>query len=147
MVNQFVKIQKLREEAKLPEKATKYSAAYDLYSALDEEITVMPGQTKFIPLGFATSFDPEFVVLIFSRSGLATKEGLALANKVGVIDADYRGEWVVALHNHDIIPHYVQPKQRVAQAILFPKFEMDFVEVGQLTDTQRGQGGFGSTGT
>ena len=147
MISQFMKIQMLRDGAKKPEKATKWSAAYDLYAALDEEITVMPGQTKFVPLGFATSFDPDFVVLLFSRSGLSTKEGLALANKVGVIDSDYRGEWVAAIHNHDIVPHYIKPGQRVAQAIMFPKYDIDLVEVKELTDTQRGQGGFGSTGT
>lgn len=147
MISQFMKIQMLREGAKKPEKATKWSAAYDLYAALDEEITVMPGQTKFVPLGFATSFDHDFVVLLFSRSGLSTKKGLALANKVGVIDSDYRGEWVAAIHNHDIVPRYIKPGQRVAQAIMFPKYDIDLVEVKELTDTQRGQGGFGSTGT
>lgn len=137
----------LRENAKLPQKGTKWSACYDVYAALDEDIIIRPGQTKYVPLGFATSFDPDFVMLVFARSGLASKEDLAPANKVAVIDSDYRGEWVVPLHNHGITERTVTNGQRIAQLMLIPRFNCDFIEVEELTDTHRGQGGFGSTGT
>ena len=99
-----------------------------------------------VPLGFATEFETGFVGLIYARSGLATKKGLAPANKVGVIDADYRGEWMVALHNHSQNPQVVNANERVAQ-VVFQKVELvKFIEVDELEDTQRGDGGFGSTG-
>ena len=110
-------------------------------------VTVMPGTTEFIKTGIAMEIPAGLVGLIYARSGMACKKGLAPANKVGVIDSDYRGEIIVALHNHSDKPVTIEPKDRIAQIVLAPYIAADFNEVEELDDTERGEGGFGSTGT
>lgn len=136
----------ISKNAKLPEIKTTGAAGADLYACIDSNIIIQPGETKFIPLGFKTEFEPGYVGLIYARSGLACKHGLAPANKVGVIDSDYRGEWMVALHNHSDRTEQVAPGDRIAQ-VIFQKVELpNFVVVDDLSDTERGEGGFNSTG-
>lgn len=137
----------IRDEAKRPEFKTAESAGADLYAAIEKPVTIAPGYTEVIPLGFKTQFAPSFVALIYARSGLASKQGLAPANKVGVIDSDYRGEWMVALHNHSKEPRIVLPGDRIAQAVFQPVQRAEFILCDKLDDSERGDGGFGSTGT
>lgn len=106
----------------------------------------MPGETIPIPLGFSTEFPEDYAALIYARSGLSYHEGLAPADKVGVIDADYRGEWVVTLHNHSGNPQIVSAHERIAQVVFHQIAQPDFIEVEELTETERGNKGFGSTG-
>lgn len=148
-----VKVTKIRPNAKLPERQTPESAGADLYACLmDEEmpmITIQPHQTVAVGVGIKTEFEKGHVALIYARSGLALKKGLAPANKVGVIDADYRGEWKVLLHNHTDVPQIIEDGERIAQ-VVFQEVETPFfedVEEDELSDTIRGEGGFGSTGT
>ena len=139
-MSQKVNIKKLNPDACIPTYGTEFSAGADLYSGMPEAVTVMPGTTELeIPAGL--------VGLIYARSGMACKKGLAPANKVGVIDSDYRGEIIVALHNHSDNPVTIEPKDRIAQIVLAPYITADFKEVEELDDTERGEGGFGSTGT
>ncbi len=140
-----VKFIKLNENAKTPTFGTEFSAGADLYSA-EEEIVIAPGETKFIGTGLATAIPVGTVGLIYARSGLACKKGLAPANKVGVIDSDYRGEIKVALHNHGTEPQTVAKNERVAQMVITPYYAVDYVESDTLDQTERGAGGFGSTG-
>lgn len=142
----YAKIKKLNDLAKIPHKETKFSAGMDLFAATDSEITIKPGETKMIPLGFATELAPFTAALILPRSGLASKKGLRPANTPGLIDADYRGEWMVALHNDSQTVQSVMPQERIAQALFIKFYGTDFEEVDELTDTDRGEGGFGSTG-
>lgn len=144
---QKVKIKKLNENACTPTYGTEYAAGADLYSGMDIAVTVMPGTTEFIKTGIAMEIPTGLVGLIYARSGMACKKGLAPANKVGVIDSDYRGEIIVALHNHSSNPVTVEPKERIAQIVLAPYITADFSVVDELEDTERGAGGFGSTGT
>lgn len=141
-----MKLQILRENVNLPKIATDGSACADLYCCSSEKVLIQPGQTKFFPLGFATEFDESLVALVFARSGLATKRGINLANGVAVIDSDYRGEWVVALHNNGVANQEIEPGERIAQMLLIHKEVPSFDVVEELTDTNRGTGGFGSTG-
>lgn len=106
----------------------------------------MPGETINIPLGFSTEFSDEYAALIYARSGLSCRQGLAPADKVGVIDSDYRGEWVVAIHNHSGNPQIISSNERVAQVVFQPIAHPVFTEVEELTETERGERGFGSTG-
>ena len=142
-----VKIKILDENATPMTYGTEYSAGADLYNLKGENITVEPHKTVLIHTGIAMEIPEGYVGLIFARSGLATKRGLAPANKVGVIDADYRGEIMVSIHNHSDSPATVEGGERVAQIAIVPFLKADFVVADELSDTVRGAGGFGSTGT
>ena len=139
-------IKRLRAQAILPAYATAQSAGADLCACLDGPTEVPPHETVMIPLGFAMAIPAGWAGLIFARSGLASKRDLAPANKVGVVDADYRGEWWVPLHNHGEQTRTVEPGERIAQLLLVPCMSAAFCEVEQLDETERGAGGFGSTG-
>jgi dUTP pyrophosphatase len=142
-----VRIKKLREGAHAPTYGSEFAAGCDLYACLEAgEITVEAGKTVIIPTGWAMELPVGFAGLIYARSGLATKSGLAPANKVGVVDCDYRGEVCVALHNHSAEARTVRSGDRVAQMVITPYLTAAFVETDNLTDTSRGAGGFGSTG-
>lgn len=141
-----VKIKKLNENAVIPTYGSPYSAGADLYSAMDETV-IEPHKTVLIKTGLALELPVGFAGLIYARSGLASKRGLAPANKVGVIDCDYRGEVMVALHNHSDIPQAVAKGERIAQLVITPYVVADFEETDELSETVRGEGGFGSTGT
>ena len=140
-----VKIKKLNEKAVIPTYGSPYSAGADLYSAMDE-ITIAPGETVLVKTGIALELPVGYAGLIYARSGLASKRGLAPANKVGVVDCDYRGEVMVALHNHSNIPQTVAAGERIAQLVIAPYIVAEFEETDELSDTVRGEGGFGSTG-
>lgn len=140
-----VNFKKLNANAVTPTFGTEFSAGADLYSA-EEEIVIAPGETKFIGTGIATEIPVGTVGLVYARSGLACKKGLAPANKVGVIDSDYRGEIKVALHNHGNAPQTVLKGERVAQMVITPYYAVTYVEQEELNQTVRGEGGFGSTG-
>ncbi len=142
-----LKVKKLNENAIIPTYGTEFSAGADLYALPGESITVAPHSTVLVHTGLSMEIPEGYVGLIFARSGLATKKGLAPANKVGVIDSDYRGEFMVALHNHTDKPKTVDGGERVAQLVIVPYLTASFVEVDDLTQTVRGEGGFGSTGT
>lgn len=139
-----VNIKKLDERAIIPTYGTEYSAGADLYSI--EAVTVEPHKTVLVHTGLALEIPEGYAGLIFARSGLACKRGLAPANKVGVIDADYRGEIMVALHNHTESPVSIDAGERVAQLAIMPFLKADFEIAEELSDTVRGAGGFGSTG-
>lgn len=141
-----VRIKKLNENAIAPTYGTEYSAGADLYLLADEPIAIEPHTTVLLHTGISVEIPEGYCGLIFARSGLASKRGLAPANKVGVIDADYRGEVMVALHNHSDAVATVEPKERVAQFAIVPFLKAEFELVEELTDTVRGEGGFGSTG-
>lgn len=142
-----VRIKKLNEKAVIPTYGTEFSAGADLYACLDEAVTLAPGETKLIKTGLAMEVPVGYAGLIYARSGLATKKGLAPANKVGVVDADYRGEVMVALHNHSLVEATVEPGERIAQMVIAPFLTANFVVADELCETVRGAGGFGSTGT
>lgn len=146
MANMRVNIKKLQENAIVPTYGTEYSAGADLYACLEEAVTILPGETKKITTGIAMEIPVGYVGLVYARSGLACKKGLAPANKVGVVDADYRGEIMVFLHNHSSEAITVEPSERVAQMVITPFLSVDYEEVEELSDTVRGEGGFGSTG-
>ena len=141
-----IKVKKLREGALLPTYGTAFSAGADLYACLEEEITILPGETKKIPTGIAMELPAGTAGLIYARSSLGTKKGLAPANKVGVVDSDYRGEFLIFLHNHGSEPQTICHGDRVAQLVVTPVFTPGFLEADTLSDTIRGDGGFGSTG-
>lgn len=141
-----IKVKKLRPGAQLPTYGTALSAGADLYACLEEPVTIAPGETKKIPTGLAMEIPVGFAGLIYARSGLGTKQGLAPANKVGVVDSDYRGEFMVFLHNHSAEKRTVSHGDRVAQLVVTPVYTPGFEETDELTDTARGAGGFGSTG-
>ena len=144
---QKINVNKLRPDARLPVYGTEFSAGADLCACLDAPVTLQPGETKLISIGIAMEIPAGYAGLVFARSGLASKRHLAPANKVGVIDPDYRGEFFVPLHNHGPVPQTVEPGERIAQMILTPFLTAQFVEAETLSDTVRGAGGFGSTGT
>lgn len=141
-----VNIKKLKPNAIIPTYGTEYAAGADLYACLDEAVTIKPGETKFIETGLALEIPAGFAGLVFARSGLSCKQGLAPANKVGVIDADYRGEIMVALHNHSKELRTVNSGDRIAQLVITPFLMANFIETNELNTTVRGEGGFGSTG-
>jgi len=141
-----VKIKKLSENAVIPTYGSPYSAGADLYSAMDETV-IGPHATVLIKTVLALELPVGFAGLIYARSGLASNRGLAPANKVGVIDCDYRGEVMVALHNHTDAPQTVAKGERIAQLVITPYVVADFEEADELSETVRGEGGFGSTGT
>ena len=141
-----IRVKKLRSQATLPTYGSAAAAGADLYACLEKEVTISAGKTVFIPTGLAMEIPSGCAGLIYARSSMGTKRGLAPANKVGVIDSDYRGEVMVALHNHSQDDQTVQPGERVAQLVITPVFTPGFEETDDLTDTVRGIGGFGSTG-
>lgn len=144
---QTVKYKLLDPRAKAPCYATPGAAAADLCAVMDAPLTLAPGERNFVPTGLAIELPgPECVALIYARSGLAIKYGLTLPNCVGVIDSDYRGELKVALINQSNEPYTIMPGERVAQLCIAPVWQVDFTQAEQLSDTQRGAGGFGSTG-
>lgn len=142
-----VNIKKLSEKAVIPTYGSEYAAGADLYACAEGEIEIKPHTTAVIPTGIALELPVGFAGLIYARSGLATKKGLAPANKVGVVDCDYRGEVKVALHNHSETAQTVCAGERIAQLVITPYITAQFEEAEELTDTVRGGGGFGSTGT
>lgn len=141
-----LKIKKLNEKAVLPSYGSASAAGADLYSC-EGEITVAPGETKLVHTGLAMQIPEGYVGLIYARSGIATKRGLAPANKVGVIDSDYRGEIMVSIFNHSAEAQTIEAGERVAQIVITPYLTANFIEADELDDTKRGAGGFGSTGT
>ena len=143
---QNVNVKKLRPNAKLPVYGTEFSAGADLHACLDAPVTLQPNETRLISIGIAMEIPVGYAGLVYARSSLATKRGLAPANKVGVVDSDYRGEFFVPLRNHSDVPQTIEPGERIAQMILTPYLTANFVEADTLSDTLRGEGGFGSTG-
>lgn len=141
-----VRIKKLLPDAKLPAYGSEFAAGADLYALTEAPLRIGPGETAVVHTGLAAEIPTGFVGLIYARSGLATKKGLAPANKVGVIDADYRGEIRVALHNHSKYEQSVEPFERVAQLVIAPYVAAAYEEAEELSETVRGEGGFGSTG-
>ena len=141
-----ISVKKLREKAVIPTYGSAEAAGADLYACLDAPVMIAPGETVFVPTGIVMEVPKGCAGLVFARSSLGAKRGLAPANKVGVIDSDYRGEFFVALHNHGKLPQEIAHGERIAQLLIVPVFTPGFVEVDELSDTQRGSGGFGSTG-
>ena len=141
-----IRVKKLKEKAVLPTYGSLEAAGADLYACLDETLAIAPGESVFVPTGLAMEIPRGFAGLIYARSGLACKRGLAPANKVGVVDSDYRGEFMVVLHNHGSATQEIAHGERIAQLVITPVFTPGFEEVSDLTDTDRSAGGFGSTG-
>lgn len=146
MQNVSVKFTKLNPDAIVPSYGTQYSAGADLYACEGKDVTILPHQTVFVHTGIAIELPDGTVGVICARSGLASKRSLAPANKVGIIDCDYRGELIVALHNHSNEPQTILDKERVAQLLILPCFVANFVEADSLEESVRGKDGFGSTG-
>lgn len=141
-----IKIKKIHENAKLPKRGSEYSAGADLYACLNEDIVIPPGKTAFVSLGIQMEIPEGYAGFVFARSGLASKEGLAPANKVGVVDSDYRGNCMVAIHNQSDEMRIVRNGDRIAQLVIMPVCMAEFIESDELSETGRGGGGFGSTG-
>ncbi len=138
---------KLNEKAIVPTYGTPFAAGADLYALPDGDIEIKPGETVLVHTGIALSIPDGYAGFIFARSGIATKRGLAPANKVGVIDSDYRGEIMVSIHNHSDITQVISSGERVAQLVIMPYIKAQFSECETLDTTERATGGFGSTGT
>lgn len=147
MENNKINVKRLNSLAVLPTRGSEEAAGYDLYAAIDEPLLIPPHSTAKVGTGLAFELPKNTFGAIFPRSGLATKKGLRPANCVGVCDSDYRGEYIVAIHNDSNFFYTVAPQERIAQLILLPYIPMEFHEVEELTETARGDGGFGSTGT
>lgn len=147
MLKEKVKIKKINENAKIPTYGTANAAGADLYACIEKEMIFAPHETKLVPTGLAFALPEGYAGLIYARSGLASKRHLAPANKVGVVDSDYRGEVMVALHNHSNEEQKIEAYERIAQFIITPYLKADFDEVEELEESERGAGGFGSTGT
>lgn len=144
---QVLKVKKLRENAHMIKRATKGSAGMDLYACIDSPVTLEPGEIKIIPTGIAIALENEnYVAYIYARSGLAIKHGVTLANCVGVVDSDYRGEVCVGLTNISKTAYTIEPDERIAQLVIAPVCMCEPLEVESLDETERGEGGFGSTG-
>ena len=141
-----IKVKKLNDKATLPTRGSEYAAGYDLYAAIENNITVPAHSTEKIGTGLSFELPDETFAAIFARSGLATKQGLRPANCVGVCDSDYRGEYIVAIHNDTDEDKIIKSGERIAQMILMPYIPMTFVETDELSESGRGQDGFGSTG-
>ena len=146
-MTQTVRFQKLDQRAVAPTYGSADAAGADLYAVMDAPLTLAPGQTALVHTGLAVEIPQGFVGLVCARSGLATKKGLAPANKVGVIDADYRGEILVALYNHGAVHQTIDCGERIAQLVLVPYLTAAYEQADSLSDTHRGAGGFGSTGS
>ena len=142
-----IKVKKLNENAILPTYGSASAAGADLYNLPGEDVVIPPHKTVLIHTGLAMELPEGYAGFIFARSGIASKRGLAPANKVGVIDSDYRGEIMVSLHNHGTVPQTLEHGERVAQLVIAPYIRAEFLESEDLEDTARGAGGFGSTGT
>lgn len=142
-----IKIKKLNENAKLPDHGSAAAAGYDVFACIDESIELGPHETKMISTGLSIAVPDGYWVGAFARSGLAAKQGLRPANCVGVIDSDYRGPVMIALHNDSESTKYIEPNQKIAQLIVLPFVYWDIEEVKELDETERGSGGFGSTGS
>ncbi len=143
----IVNIKKLNSKAVIPTYGSLYSAGADLYACIDNNVVIEPHKTVLIKTGLSLEIPEGYAGLIYARSGLASKKGLAPANKVGVVDSDYRGEVMVALHNHSEISAEVECGERIAQLVITPFLKAEFNLVDELSDTARGEGGFGSTGS
>lgn len=143
-----VKFVKVRESAKVPERGSKFAAGYDLSACIPdmERVIIHPGETVKIPTGLAIETPEGYFGGIYARSGLSTKQGLRPANCTGIADSDYRGEFIVALHNDSNEIRVVEHGQRIAQLVIQPHLNVEFEEVDKLEDTERGEGGFGSSG-
>jgi len=141
-----IDIKKLKENAIIPTRGSEYAAGYDLYACIDEAITILPHATVKIGTGLSIKVPNGYFGAIFARSGLALKEGLRPANCVGVADSDYRGEYIVALYNDSDKDRVIEPKERIAQLVVMPFLPVEFCEVSELDETNRGEAGFGSTG-
>lgn len=141
-----VKVKKLDDKAIVPTYGTAFSAGADLYACIDEKVTIKENETVMIHTGISVEIPQGYGGFVFARSSLGCKRGLAPANKVGVIDSDYRGEIMVGLHNHSGITQEIEPGERVAQMVILPYASARFVLADELEDTERGSGGFGSTG-
>lgn len=141
-----IKIKKLNDKAIIPTRGSEYAAGYDLYSCSDKAITIEPHSTTMIGTGLAIEIPHGYFGAIFARSGIATKRGLRPANCVGICDEDYRGEYIVALHNDTDKPVSIEPHERIAQLVIISYLSVEFEEVNELSGTERGESGFGSTG-
>lgn len=141
-----INIQLLNDLAKVPTRGSEYAAGYDLYAAIEEAAIIPPHCTVKIGTGIAIELEPDTFGAIFARSGLATKKGLRPANCVGVCDSDYRGEYIVAIHNDTELAMTIEPGERIAQLVVLPFIPVQFNVVDSLTETKRGEDGFGSTG-
>ncbi len=141
-----IEIKKLRENATIPTRGSQQAAGYDLYAAIDDAVTIKPHTTEKIGTGLAIAVPAGYFGAIFARSGLAAKQGLRPANCVGVADSDYRGEYIVALHNDTDEDRTIEPNERIAQLVVMPYLSVEFEETDTLSETARGAGGFGSTG-
>ena len=141
-----VRIKKLDENATIPTYGSEFAAGADLYACMGDSVTINPHETVLIHTGIAMEIPTGYAGLVYARSGIASKRGLAPANKVGVIDSDYRGEIMVALHNHSAQPQTIDNGERIAQLVIAPYITADFILSDELDDTDRGAGGFGSTG-
>lgn len=141
-----IKIKKLRETATIPTRGSSQAAGYDLYADLEEPVVIKPHSCVRIGTGLAVDIPDGYFGAVFARSGLAAKQNLRPSNCVGVCDSDYRGEYMIALHNDSEEERVIQPKDRIAQLVVMPYLPVEFVEVDELTETERGAGGFGSTG-
>lgn len=138
---------KLRDNAKIPTRSTSGSAGMDMYACITENITIAPGELKIIPTGIAVALpSPDYAVFLYARSGLGVKHGICLGNGVGVIDSDYRGEICAGLCNVSDKPYTIQPQERICQMVVAPVVMAQLNEVENLDETDRGEGGFGSTG-
>ena len=142
-----INIKKINDNAKVPTLGSEYAAGADLYACIENSITIQPHETVMIGTGLAIETPIGFASLILARSGLAYKQGLAPSNKIGLVDSDYRGEVKVALHNHSNTPQTINPFDRIAQLMIVPHLVCEFEVVKELSDTKRGEGGFGSTGS
>jgi len=145
-MEETIRVKKLRDGARLPSYGTVQAAGADLYACLEEAVQIMPGMSAWIPTGIALEVPRSCAGLIYARSGMACKRGLAPANKVGVVDSDYRGEITVVLHNHGDTPQTIMDGDRIAQFIITPVYSWAYEEVESLSDTERDCAGFGSTG-
>lgn len=146
MLSAKIKIKKLTDTAKTPTRGSEHAAGYDLYADVKEDVQIKPHETVKIGTGLAMEVPDGYFGAIFARSGLASKEGLRPANCVGVCDSDYRGEYIVAIHNDSEKTRTITADERIAQLVVMPYLPVTFDEVAELTDTNRGEGGFGSTG-
>jgi len=141
-----IRVKRMKENAIMPTYGSAEAAGADLYACLSEPVTIQPGESVFITTGLAMELPRGYAGLIYARSGLACKRGLAPANKVGVVDSDYRGEFMIVLHNHGNVMQTIEHGERIAQLVITPVFTPGLTEVAEVTDTQRSGGGFGSTG-
>ena len=146
ITNVPVNIKKLKDNATIPTRGSEQAAGYDLYACIEEAVTIKPHTTEKIGTGLAFSVPDGYFGAIFARSGLAAKQGLRPANCVGVADSDYRGEYIVALHNDTDEDRVIEPQERIAQLVVMPYLPVEFEEKDELSETARGAGGFGSTG-